>query len=126
VEFLRHLLREPCEFSGTCLFWVRSLPALRLLEEKGADTRDLGWMGIPLLVHMAEQGHIDIVRFLVEERGHDPSGRRMDGHYTALHWAKGPDVVRYLPGTWCRICFPKQMIRCAWRSAVVWQSTQST
>lgn len=94
-EFLRHLLRDPHNYSGSCLFWVQSIDALRLLEEKGASTHDKGWMGIPLLVHRAEQGREDMVRFLIEERGHDPSVARGDG-YAALHWAEGLDLVRYL------------------------------
>jgi hypothetical protein len=53
-------------------------------------------MGIPLLVHMAQQGRLPIVRFLVEERDHDPSATRVDGQYSALHWARGLDVVQYL------------------------------
>lgn len=94
--FLRHLLRDPYEFSGSCLFWMKTVDALRLLEEKGASTHDKGWMGVPLLVYMAERGHENIVRFLIEQRGHDPNIPRADGRYTALHWATGLDLVRYL------------------------------
>jgi ankyrin repeat protein len=53
-------------------------------------------MGVPLLVFIAQRGHEDIVRFLIEQRGHDPSVARADGRYTALHWATGLDLVRYL------------------------------
>lgn len=90
------LLRHSLEFGGRCLFWVRSVGAMKILEAQGANTHDLGWMGVPLLVYMAENGSLDIVRFLLDERGHDPNIARKDGNYTALHWAKSLDTVRLL------------------------------
>jgi len=95
-ELLWRLLREPYRFSGSSLFWVQTLTALRLLEDRGASTHDRGWMDVPLVVFMADRGHADIVRFLVEERGHDPNSARLNGNYTPLHWAKGLDQVRFL------------------------------
>ena len=92
----RRLLREPYEFEGSSLFWIDDLELLQLLERLGGDTSDQGWMGIPLLVRMAEKGAHEVVRFLVEERGHDPNKKRQDGGYTALHWAAKLETVRYL------------------------------
>lgn len=94
----RKLLREPFEFAGSCLFWVEGLEVLQLLERLGADTDDPGWMGTPLLVDVAEKGLHEVVRFLVEERGHSPNARREDGGYSALHWARELVTVRYLVG----------------------------
>lgn len=92
----RALLRQPHRFEGSCLFWAEDLAVLKLLEQLGADTDDSGWMGIPLLVHAADRGFDDVVRFLVEERGHSPNARRENGGYSALHWAKELGSVRFL------------------------------
>lgn len=92
----RALLRKPFQFQGPSLFWARSVPCMRALIDAGACIDDLGWMGIPLVVSVAQLGDLPMLRYLLEEHGQDPNATRADGGYTALHWARGRDVVEYL------------------------------
>jgi len=95
IKLKEILLRPSGGFGGHCLFWVQSVEALKILEAQGASTHDR-WGDLPLLVHMAENRHLGIVRFLVDEQQHDPNVARQDGLYTALHWAKDIAIVRFL------------------------------
>ncbi len=94
--FRRALLREPHEHAGSCLFWAESVECMYVLLDAGADVADEGWMGLPLVVHAAQEGNLPILRHLIEERGQDPNATRKKGGYSALHWAKGREVVEYL------------------------------
>lgn len=92
----RKLLRKPLEFQGPSPFWARSTRCLEILLAKGAKEGDRGWMGIPLVVHVAQRGDLAMLRFLIDERGGDANATRQDGGYSALHWAQGRAVVAYL------------------------------